>query len=92
MSSRSNPLRNLLSRLRWDPGVRAGDYVITFVSRGAPGGVEVVRGSSIERVYLRGFEVREGSRLRYIPFHRVLEVKNEVTGEVVYKRGARPSP
>jgi len=89
-SERSNPLRNLLIRLVWDPRARPDDFVIVFASRGAPEGVESVRGSSIERVYLRGFEVREGAGRRYIPFHRVVLVKNVSTGEVVYERGRRP--
>lgn len=82
--ARRNPLRNLLIRLVWDSGLNPGDYVISFRSRGAPGGVEAVRGDALEKVYLRGFEARVGGRVRYIPFHRVVEVRNEATGEVLY--------
>ena len=89
MPERSNPLRNFLSRLKWDASINPEEYLVTFVSRGAPGGVEAVRGSSIERVYLRGFEAREGGKVRYIPFHRVVEVRNTVTGSVVYKKGVK---
>lgn len=86
MSQRSNPLRNLLNRLRWDASVRPDDFIIAFASRGAPGGVETVRGGLVGRVCARGFEVVEGGRVRYIPFHRVLLVKNEVTGQTVYEK------
>lgn len=87
-AERRNPLRNLINRLVWDRSIGAESYTIYYRSRGAPHGVEAVRGSDVEKVYLRGFEARVGGRLRYIPFHRVLEVRNEATGEVVYRRGA----
>ena len=89
MGVRSNPLRNLLIRLLWDPGIDAGDYVIAYRSRGAEGGFEVVRGSDIVKVYLRGFEVRSRRGVKYIPFHRILYIKNESTGKYLY-RSRRP--
>jgi len=36
-------------------------------------------------VYLRGFEAKVGGRVLYVPFHRVVEVRNEATGEVLYR-------
>lgn len=89
MSERSNPLRNFLCRLRWDESLNPEEYLIIFVSRGAPGDVEAVRGSSVERVYLRGFEVREGDKVKYIPFHRIVEIRNSATGKVVYEKGVK---
>ena len=88
---RGNPLRNLLIRFIWDPGINARDYSIVFRSRGAEGGVEVVKASNIVKVYLRGFEVRTELGVKYIPFHRVLLVRNEATGELLYRsRSALP--
>jgi len=84
--SRANPLRNLLLGLRWNPNINADDFVISFTSRGSCCGVETVRGSAVEKVYLRGFEVRLGAKLVYVPFHRVVMVKNLATGETVYKK------
>ncbi len=83
--ARRNPLRNLLLRLVWDRGLNPRDYVISFESRGAPSGVEAIRGDALEKVYLRGFEARVGGSARYVPFHRVIEVRNEATGEVLYR-------
>jgi len=83
--ARRNPLRNLLVRLVWDRSLNPGDYVISFRSRGAPSGVETVRGDALEKVYLRGFEAKVGGRVLYVPFHRVVEVRNEATGEVLYR-------
>lgn len=86
MSSRANPLRNLLLKLQWSPNVNADDYAISFTSRGSRSGVETVRGSAIERVYLRGFEVRVGEKVIYVPFHRVVMVENQATGEIIYRK------
>lgn len=90
MSERRNPLRNLLNRLMWDRSLNPGEYVIYFESRGATSGFEVVKGDELEKVYLRGFEARMGGKVKYIPFHRVLEVRNEATGEVLYRSHKMP--
>lgn len=83
---RGNPLRNLLIRMLMDPNLRAGDYTISYTSRGSERNRDEVRGSDLVKVYLRGFEVSHNGKITYIPFHRVLEVKNEVTGEILYNR------
>jgi len=81
---RGNPLRNLLNRLLWDKRLDPGEYEVVFRSRGAEGDVESVRGTQIVGVFQRGFEVeREGVRV-YVPFHRVIMVKNLSTGDVLY--------
>jgi uncharacterized protein (UPF0248 family) len=85
MSERRNPLRNLLNRLVWDRSLNPGDYAIYFESRGTTSGFEVVKGDELEKVYLRGFEARMGGKVKYIPFHRVFEVRNETTGEILYR-------
>lgn len=84
--SRGNPLRNFMLSLIWNPNVKAGDYVIHFLSRGAPGGTEAVRGDAIRKVYLRGFDAWSGGRVIYVPFHRVLRVENTVMDAIVYEK------
>ncbi|MEM1509398.1 MAG: hypothetical protein QXY49_01965 [Thermofilaceae archaeon] len=69
-----------------NPNLRAGDYRISYTSRGSERDRDEVRGSDLVKVYLRGFEVNYNGKITYIPFHRVLEVKNEVTGEILYSR------
>lgn len=80
-------MRNFLVKLIWDPNIQKGDYIIYFISRGAPGNIESVRGNSVKHVYLRGFEAESENRVLYIPFHRIVLIKNDATGEIVYKKG-----
>jgi len=82
---RQNPLRNLLNRLVWDANLLPDDYVIVYISRGAPGDLEEVRGSAIVKVWARGFEIKAGNKTKYIPFHRIVEIKNIKTGEVLFR-------
>lgn len=89
MSERRNPLRNLLNRLVWDRSLNSSDYTIYFKSRGSPSGIDAVKGNELEKVYLRGFEARVGGKVKYIPFHRVTEVRNETTGEILYRARSR---
>lgn len=83
---KGNPLRNLLNRLIWDSRIKSGDYRIYYISRGARHDVDSVRGNKVVKVYSRGFEITAGGKIKYIPFHRVILVKNEVTGEIIYKK------
>lgn len=80
-------MRNFLVRLIWDPSIQKSDYMIYFKSRGVPGNVEAVKGDSVKRVYLRGFEAESENRVLYIPFHRIVMIRNSATGEVVYQKG-----
>lgn len=81
---RSNPLRNLLNRLIWDKRLSPESYEIVFRSRGAEGDMETISASQIVKVYQRGFEADIGGKRIYVPFHRIIKVKNKFTGEELY--------
>ncbi len=78
-------IRNFLNKLIWDDRLSPDDFVIVYLSRGAPGDREEVVCSLITKVHRNGFEYKTpGLRTKYIPFHRVLVIKNRRTGEVVF--------
>jgi len=82
---RENPLRNLLNRLLWDSEIDPSDYEIVFISRGAPNDTEIICGSALVKVWARGFEAKVRGGTKYVPFHRIIEIRNRKTGEVIFR-------
>ena len=81
-----HPLKNVLNRLRWDSSERAEEYLITFRHRGAPGDARHVRVSEIQKLGKSYFTLTSESEEEVtIPFHRILEVRNTETHEVIWK-------
>ncbi len=81
--------RSILNKLLWDSRVNRGDYEIVYESRGAPGEVERVSARFLLKVFSRGFEYEAGGGRKYIPFHRIIEIRNIRTGEVLYRSRRR---
>jgi len=77
-----NPIKAIINRLIWGG---YGGY-ITYVNRGGPGGVEQIPISHIVEVGSGGIVVRVGASTRYIPFHRIVEVRDG-EGRVLLRRG-----
>jgi uncharacterized protein (UPF0248 family) len=81
-----HPLKNILNRLRWDSSEKAEEYAITYRHRGAPGDVKRVKASEIEKLGKSYFTLTsESGEEVTIPFHRILEVRNTTTQEVIWR-------
>lgn len=68
-----------MNKLKWTG--RRG--LITYINRGSPGDAEVVSTDEVEEIGRDGFTTKRGA---YIPYHRVVEVKDD-EGNVLLKRG-----
>ncbi len=76
-------IREVLNKLKWTGA--AGDFEVTYVSRGAPGDEVTMPASSILELLHDGFVVElEGGRT-YIPYHRVVLIRSR-KGEVLLDR------
>lgn len=73
-----NPIRSLLNKLKWT-GQRG---VITYINRGSPGDVEEISTEDVEEIGHGGFTTKSGA---YIPYHRVVEIKDG-EGNILLKR------
>jgi len=80
-----NPLRALLNKIIWDSRFNPEEYEVIYVSRGALGDVEKISADKIIKVWSRGFDAAVSGKTRYIPFHRIVEIKNTKTGEVLFR-------
>lgn len=82
-----NPMRNFFSRVLWDASIEKGEVWVRYLSRGAPLGYEEFRGSDIIEVGRDGLLVRVGKSEKYVPFHRVLEVRyGGKEGRLIFSR------
>ncbi len=79
-----NPLRDLLSRLLWDPQAAPSDVEIGYVSRSPEGPVEVVKGDALVRVTRDYACFSIGGREKWIPLHRIAFVREVASGKTLY--------
>ncbi len=67
---RKGKIRLILESMLWDPRTSPGEFVIVFVSRGAPNDLEEVKG---DEVSVRGDRIILGDG-REIPHHRIVAI------------------
>lgn len=77
-------MRQIFNRLKWT-GARGYFW---YVSRGGAGGEEMCSTDEVVEVGANGVVVRTHGGEKYIPFHRIVEIRLE-TGEVLLHRRRR---
>ena len=79
-------IRDVLNKILWDKNEGSHDYVVTFIHRGAIDDRRTIPFNSIVNIFSSHFVYRRGEEEVYIPFHRILEIKNVRTGRVTWKK------
>jgi uncharacterized protein (UPF0248 family) len=72
--------------LKWDPKEDINDYVIVYIHRGALNDQRQIPARLIERVYVGSFLCTIDDEETIIPFHRILEIRNIRSQEIVYEK------
>ncbi len=81
-----HPLRNLLSRLRWQSSEQPDRYLITYRHRGAVKDVKQIKAADITRLGKSYFILHsENEEEITIPFHRILEISDTENDSVIWK-------
>ena len=81
-----HPLRNLLSKLRWQSREDPDRYVITYRHRGAANDVKEIQASTIQRLGKSYFTLHsEDGEEVTIPFHRILRISDKETNSVIWR-------
>ncbi len=80
---KKHPLRDILNRLKWTEGEK-NRFTIRYVHRGAPNDIREILLSEVSHVR-KGWFVILGEEDSPIPFHRVHEVMDSLTGEVLWR-------
>ncbi len=78
-------LRDLLNKLRWDPKFKNKILKITYIHRGAPNDTQQITTDKINRICSSYFTyTNSASEEVVIPYHRIITVIDEATGEVLW--------
>ncbi len=87
---KSMTLREVLNRIRWAPQSGNSVYQITYIHRGAVGDKRTILFSDIHEIHASWFLYESSdSGETTIPLHRVTEVRNQESGEVIWKKRER---
>ncbi len=82
-------IKEIFNKILWDPDEKKniGDYEITFIHRGAYQDQKTISMMMIKEVKSSAFiYINEIGEETYIPFHRILEIKNKKTGEILWSK------
>jgi uncharacterized protein (UPF0248 family) len=78
-------IRDVLNRMCWHPNENREGYEVVFIHRGAPNDLKSISAKAIVRVGQQSFEYKEEEKIVYIPFHRIVAIRNIKTGEVIWR-------
>ncbi|CAB3288416.1 conserved protein of unknown function [Methanocaldococcus lauensis] len=76
-------LKEILNKIFWHPNYKdkIDNFEIVIIHRGAEENKKII---PLEDVELKGnYLIYEDT---YIPLHRILEIRNKKTGEILYKK------
>lgn len=74
-------MKEIFNRIKWK---RERGY-FTFLNRGSAGDVETYTTDAVVEIGQNGVVVEKDGQRRYIPYHRIVEIRLE-TGEVLLSR------
>ena len=88
-------LKELINKILWHPDYSPKDYEIIYLHREGKDGKcnNVKKKISMDSISIKGsFIILErGYEITSIPLHRILEIRNKKTGEVLYRKSGRVS-
>jgi len=79
-------IREILNRIFWDQRENRGNYIVTFIHRGAYMNRKIISFSLIKDVRASCFSYEVDGERVIIPFHRILEIINVKNGELVWEK------
>ena len=77
-------IRKLLNKIKWDPQLKDKNYIITFIHRGVPENKKTIEAKLIKNITSNFFSYVEKEVFSYIPFHRILTIKEKETDKIIY--------
>ncbi len=77
-------IRDILNKLKWTN--TKDRYILIYRSRGEPNDQHVVDLANLIEVGRNGFSYIENGHVKYIPYHRVIEVRSKDGKEILIRR------
>ena len=82
-------LRDLLNKIKWDTSLSPEEFQITYIHRGVNGDQLTINFTDISEIRSSWIIVFNNNDYTPIPLHRIIRVKNFVTGVTIYEKKAR---
>jgi len=79
-----------LNKIRWNKRFNPEDYVITFIHRGVKDNKKTIPYRLIASIGKSWFTYKSEEEEVFIPYHRILEIKNIKTGEILWSKASKP--
>ncbi len=76
-------IKEVLSRIKWDPNFSSGNVEIVIVDRLARSQTSIIQFKDIETVDSASLTCKSG---KWIPFHRIIEIRDATTGVVYWRK------
>ena len=86
---RKKTLREILNELKWHPERDLTNCEIVYVHRGAPDNKKTISGKTVKTIGPSYFIYGEMGIETFIPFHRIIEIKDYTTGKIIWRRDGR---
>ncbi|MFH0748861.1 MAG: RNA repair domain-containing protein [Candidatus Bathyarchaeota archaeon] len=80
-------LRDILNKIIWDPQEQRSHFELVYIHRGVPMDKKTISCSLIEKVGSSRFTYQSAEEGEvFIPFHRILEIRNVKTGQLLWMK------
>ena len=79
-------IRTLLNKIKWDPQLKEKNYLVIFIHRGIIGNKKTIESKKIRDISQNFFSYDDNGNITHIPFHRIIEIKNKETNELIYSK------
>jgi uncharacterized protein (UPF0248 family) len=81
----------MLNKIKWHKSFDPRDYEVHIIHRGVPGEVKVIPAFCITEVLSGGFKFKDADGdEKAIPYHRVLLIRDKVTGKALFQKENKP--
>lgn len=87
MTKKANTIRDILNEIKWNKKNDENDFNLKYIHRGTPKNYRKIKIADIEDILGAFFTIKGlkfENELVNIPFHRILEIKNHETNEILY--------
>ena len=82
-------LRDILNRIKWDDSYPPDEFQVSYTHRGVIGDQLIVNFTDISEISSSWIIIHNNNEDTLIPLHRIMSVKNFVTGETLYEKRRR---
>jgi len=92
MTEKAKTIREILNEIKWDKKNNVEDFSLKYIHRGSPKNYKDLKITDIKDILGAFFTIKGlkfENELVNIPFHRILEIKDNKTNEILYLKAQK---